>query len=149
MVHHWPHDTRRARVVRRLHVTVTGAVRGWRDRLRSRNADRLMSHPLNPPLTRRALVRVVDEADVDTIEMELRPEDLARLAQLSGGETIAAPAHMPPAHAQVSTSQVSGAHSSPGQTACSQPANAAGGRVQAIQAELAAGLEAKATQSSP
>jgi hypothetical protein len=31
---------------------------------------------------------VVDEADVDTIEMELRPEDLARLTSVAGAEAV-------------------------------------------------------------
>jgi len=75
----------------------------------------MMSHTLNPPVTRGSRAGfVVDEADVDTIEMELRPEDLARLAQISAPE--AAP-------------------SAPAEGA--QPAAV---RVQSIQAELAATL---------
>jgi len=58
----------------------------------------------------------VDEADVDTIEMELRPEDLARLAQISGAE----------AAAPVSERDTA----------------------ESIQAELAAGLEARPTEAA-
>jgi hypothetical protein len=63
----------------------------------------------------------VDEADVDTIEMELRPEDVARLAQISVPEVVtSAPAEG------------------------DQPASV---RVQSIQVELAAGLAPKPAET--
>lgn len=59
----------------------------------------MTSHPLDTSITTRGplarrVVRggdpgSVDEADVDTVEMELRPEDLARLAQIPGAEDVA------------------------------------------------------------
>ena len=88
-----------------------------------------MSHRLNPPVTRRPFVRVVDEAEVDTIEMELRPEDLARLAQISGGDALTK----------------GSAEDAP----AAQAANVERARVQSIQAELACGLAPRPTEAPP